>query len=155
MASVTARIERMPYETHLSTTSQVIVVDEPLEVGGQDRGMRPGELLAGSLASCTAITLRMYADRKGWPLDSIVAHVDYTHDTLEKRSQFTMKIILNGDLTSEQRLRLLEIADRCPVHRVLENPVDFETILVDAPHFHESSSTDASRSLNENTPLQP
>lgn len=131
MVTITARIERTAYETHLSTDSQVVVVDEPAEVGGQDRGMRPGELLAGSLASCTVITLRMYADRKGWPLDSVVAHVNYTSDPETKRSRFTMQLILNGDLTAGQRARLLEMADRCPVHRALQNPIDFETVLVE------------------------
>ncbi len=131
MATITARIERTPYETHLSTDSQVVVVDEPFEVGGQDRGMRPGELLAGSLASCTVITLRMYADRKGWPLDSVVAHVDFMRDDETNRSLFTMRLILNGDLTDEQRRRLLEMADRCPVHRALQSPIDFQTLLVE------------------------
>ena len=131
MATITARIERTPYETHLSTDSQVIVVDEPVEAGGQDRGMLPGELLAGSLAACTVITLRMYADRKGLPLDSVVAHVEYSHDAVAKRSLFSMKLILNGDLNPEQRARLLEIADRCPVHKTLQNPIDFETVLVE------------------------
>lgn len=130
MTTVTARIERTPYETHLSTNSQVVVADEPIDVGGQDRGMRPGELLAGSLAACTVITLRMYADRKGWPLDSAVAHVDYQHDPATQRTLFTMKLILNGDLDEEQRMRLLEIADRCPIHRMLQNPIDFETVLI-------------------------
>lgn len=134
MATITARIERTPYETHLSTSSQVIVVDEPTEAGGQDRGMKPGELLAGSLASCTVITLRMYANRKGWPLDSAVAHVDYTHDPVSQRTQFVMKLILTGDLDSEQRARLLEIADRCPIHRALSNPIDFETTLIENTH---------------------
>lgn len=132
MVTITARIERTPYETHLSTDSQVVVVDEPADVGGQDRGMRPGELLAGSLASCTVITLRMYADRKGWPLESVVAHVTYTGDPETKRSCFTMQLILNGDLTADQRARLLEMADRCPVHRALQNPIDFETILIES-----------------------
>lgn len=131
MPTITARIERTPYETHLSTSSQVIVVDEPADVGGQDRGMRPGELLAGSLAACTVITLRMYADRKGWPLDSAVVHVDYSRDDQANRSRFTMRLILNGSLNREQRDRLLEMADRCPIHRTLQNPIDFETILVD------------------------
>ncbi|GAB2592515.1 OsmC family protein [Spirosoma areae] len=131
MPTITARIERTPYETHLSTGSQVIVVDEPADVGGQDRGMRPGELLAGSLAACTVITLRMYADRKSWPLASVVAHVDYTHDAKANRSLFAVKLILTGDLSDDQRGRLLEIADRCPVHRALRNPIDFETTLVD------------------------
>ena len=130
MATITAHIERTPYETHLSTESQVVVVDEPADVGGQDRGMRPGELLAGSLAACTVITLRMYADRKDWPLDSVVVHVDYSSDPETKRSLFTMKLILNGDLSADQRARLLEMADRCPIHRTLQNPIDFETILI-------------------------
>lgn len=131
MATISARLERTPYETHLWTDSQVIVVDEPIDVGGQDRGMRPGELLAGSVASCTIITVRMYADRKGWPLDSVVAHVDYTSDPATKRSLFKLRLILNGELNDEQRARLLEIADRCPIHRALQNPIDFETTLVE------------------------
>lgn len=141
MTTITARIERTPYETHLSTDSQVIVADEPFEAGGQNRGMGPGELLAGSLASCTVITLRMYADRKNWPLDSAVAHVSYAYDPLTQRSLFSMKLILNGNLNEAQRARLLEIADRCPVHRTLQNPVDFETILVeDTSLTHPSGS---------------
>lgn len=140
MATVTARIERTPYETHLSTSSQVIVVDEPLDVGGQDRGMQPGELLAGSLAACTVITLRMYADRKGWPLESAVVHVDYTSDPATKRSRFTMQLILNGSLDEDQRTRLLEMADRCPIHRALQNPIDFETILVGETFVNHQSS---------------
>lgn len=95
--------------------------------------MRPGELLAGSLASCTVITLRMYADRKGWPVDSIVAHVDYTYNSQQNRSTFTTRLILNGDLDDDQRARMLEMADRCPVHKALENPSAFETVLVADP----------------------
>ncbi|GAB3884183.1 OsmC family protein [Spirosoma agri] len=131
MATITARIERTSYETHLSTSSQVIVVDEPHDVGGQDRGMHPGELLAGALASCTVITVRMYADRKELPLDSVVAHVDYTYDPAQKQALFSTKLILNGDLSEEQRIRLFEIADRCPIHKALANPSTFETTLVD------------------------
>ncbi len=140
MATITARIGRTPYETHLWTDSQVVVVDEPVDVGGQDRGMRPGELLAGSLASCTIITLRMYADRKVWPLDSVVAHVDYTSDPVAKRSRFTIRLILNGDLSDEQRARLLEMADRCPLHRALQNPIDFETTLVEDVYSADDSA---------------
>lgn len=140
MAIVTARIERTPYETHLSTDSQVVVADEPIDMGGQDRGMRPGELLAGSLATCTVMTLRMYADRKGWPLDSAVAHVEYSNDPITKRSLFVLKLILNGSLTDEQRERLLEMADRCPVHRALQNPIDFETILIEDAGIRDTSS---------------
>ncbi|QJD79930.1 OsmC family protein [Spirosoma rhododendri] len=129
MPIITARIERTPYETHLTTGTQVIVSDEPTDVGGQDRGMKPGELLAGSLAACTAITLRMYADRKAWPLDTAVVHVDYSHDREHKRSRFEVQLVLTGDLTDEQRMRLLEIADKCPIHQVLEHPAEFSTTL--------------------------
>ncbi len=140
MATVTARIERTPYQTHLTTGTQVIVADEPADVGGGDKGMKPGELLAGSLAACTVMTLRMYADRKNWPLDSAVVHIDYTHDPVAKRSLFSIQLILNGDLDQEQRARLLEIADRCPIHRVLQRPIDFDTILVDDARLGASSS---------------
>jgi putative redox protein len=129
--TVTARIEQTPYETHISTDNQVIVADEPTDVGGGDRGMKPGDLLAASLGACTVMTLRMYADRKKWPLTSAVAHVDLEGDPLAKRTHFRVRLVLTGNLTPDQRTRLLEIADHCPIHRILENPIDFSTILVD------------------------
>ncbi|RIV24845.1 OsmC family peroxiredoxin [Fibrisoma montanum] len=131
MSTVTARIERTPYETHISGETQVIVADEPFDVGGLDRGMRPTELLCSALASCIVITLRMYADRKGWPLESAVAHVGYARDVESNRSLFTTQLILNGDLSEDQRLRLREIADRCPIHKALKNPIDFDTVLIE------------------------
>lgn len=130
MPTISARIERTPYETHITTPTQVVVSDEPTAVGGQERGMKPGELLAGSLAACTVITLRMYADRKEWPLDAAVAHVDYSHDRDQKRSRFDLQLVLTGDLSEEQRERLLEIAEKCPIHQVLEHPAEFHTTLV-------------------------
>ena len=129
--TVTAHIQQTPYETHVSTDNQVIVADEPAEVGGRDRGMKPSDLLAASLGTCTVITLRMYADRKGWPLKSAVAHVDLENDSVAKRAHFRIRLVLNGNLTDDQRARLLDIADRCPIHRMLENPIDFSTVLVD------------------------
>ena len=129
--TVTARIEQTPYQTHISTDTQVIVADEPQDVGGGDRGMKPTDLLAASLGACTVITLRMYADRKGWPMTSAVAHVDLENDLQAKHAHFRLRLVLNGDLTTDQRARLLEIADRCPIHRMLENTLDFSTTLVD------------------------
>lgn len=135
MSTVTARIERSPYETHLSTDTNVIVADEPEEVGGGNRGMKPGDLLAGALGACTVMTLRMYADRKGWPLDAAVAHVDWERDpdcgeaVDGPCSQFTVRLVLTGNLTDEQRDRLREIADRCPIHRTLEQPIVIKTTL--------------------------
>ncbi|MCQ0092011.1 bifunctional alpha/beta hydrolase/OsmC family protein [Roseovarius sp. M141] len=104
------------------------VADEPLAYGGTDRGMSPYGFLSAGLGACTSMTIRMYARRKGWPLDHV--RVDVCHDKVHaqdadtpspaKVDQFTRVIYLDGDLTSDQRERLLEIADKCPVHRTLE-----------------------------------
>lgn len=104
------------------------LADEPVAYGGTDRGMSPYGFLASGLGACTSMTIRMYARRKGWPLDHV--SVDVTHEkvhaqdaaagTPAKIDSFTRVIKLTGDLTEDQRLRLLEIADKCPVHRTLE-----------------------------------
>ncbi len=104
------------------------VADEPLAYGGTDRGMSPYGFLAAGLGACTSMTIRMYARRKEWPLDHV--RVDVCHDKVHaqdagtagpaKIDQFTRVVYLEGDLTDEQRDRLLEIADRCPVHRTME-----------------------------------
>lgn len=104
------------------------LADEPLAYGGSNRGMSPYGFVSAGLGACTSMTLRMYARRKGWPLDSI--SVDISHDKVHaqdalpsgpaKIDQFTRKIRLCGPLSDEQRAKLLEIADKCPVHRTLE-----------------------------------
>lgn len=119
--------------------------DEPREAGGSDAGPSPYELLAAALASCTAMTLRMYAERKGWAVGRI--HVAVRHMKIHARDcadcatregwidRFERVIEIEGALPLEQRTRLLEIADRCPVHRTLTGEVRIETRLVggDAP----------------------
>ncbi len=104
------------------------VADEPLAYGGTDRGMSPYGFLSAGLGACTSMTIRMYARRKEWPLAHV--HVDVCHDkvhaqdasgvTPEKIDRFIRTVYLEGDLDKDQRARLLEIADRCPVHRTLE-----------------------------------
>ncbi|WP_412554558.1 alpha/beta fold hydrolase [Shimia sp. MIT1388] len=104
------------------------LADEPLAYGGSNRGMTPYGFLSAGLGACTSMTIRMYARRKNWPLDHV--WVDVCHDKIhaadaeapagQKVDQFRRKIHLEGALTQEQRARLLEIADRCPVHRTLE-----------------------------------
>ncbi|WP_297767904.1 OsmC family protein [uncultured Roseovarius sp.] len=105
-----------------------VLADEPVAYGGSDRGMSPYGFLAAGLGACTSMTIRMYARRKGWPLDHV--SVDVSHDKVHaqdadsrgeaKADEFTRVIRLEGDLSAEQRDRLLEIADKCPVHRTLE-----------------------------------
>ena len=116
-----------------------IRADEPESHGGADRGMTPYQLLAAALGACTSITLRMYARRKGWPLEHVT--VDVTHDRMhaqdapgggaERVDRFHRRIALRGPLDAAQRLRLREIADRCPVHRTLERGAAVETVLAD------------------------
>ncbi len=134
--TVTAHIERTLFETHIWTDSNVIVADEPREAGGQGRGMNPFDLLQSALAGCTVMTLRMYADRKGWPLESVAAHVHWVDATdngmmATTRSQFTISLNLVGPLSPEQRQRLLELAERCPIHRLLTNPIAIATNLIE------------------------
>lgn len=104
-----------------------VLADEPEAYGGTNRGMSPYGFLSAGLGACTSMTIRMYARRKGWPLDHV--SVDVTHDKVHaqdaeagasKVDTFIRQISLTGDLSEDQRARLLEIADKCPVHRTLE-----------------------------------
>ena len=115
------------------------LADEPKAYGGTNRGMSPYGFLAAGLGACTSMTLRMYARRKGWSLTHV--SVDVSHDKVHAQDAETSKevridtfrreIRLEGDMTVEQRQRLLEIADKCPVHRTLEHGARVETILLD------------------------
>ncbi|MCV2395970.1 OsmC family protein [Actinotalea sp. M2MS4P-6] len=111
--------------------------DEPLDAGGDDAGPAPYDLLGAALGACISMTLRMYADRKGWPVEAIGVLVGREKVSVEvdgaptMRDRFTCTLRLAGDLSDEQRARLAEIADRCPVHRTLERGALFETRLAD------------------------
>ncbi|MCV9388301.1 bifunctional alpha/beta hydrolase/OsmC family protein [Reichenbachiella ulvae] len=110
--------------------------DEPEDVGGNDYGPDPYELLLSSLGACTVMTLRMYADRKKWELEEVKVHLNHEKDypknceNCDEKSridQITRKIELKGNLSEEQKKRLIEIANRCPVHRTLHSPVEVYT----------------------------
>jgi putative redox protein len=103
-----------------------IVVDEPPAAGGTDTGPSPTRLVAAGLASCVAVTMEMYAGRKGWDIGAVEVEVDVEYEGFAPRS-FTVTPHLPSSLSEEQRRRLLEIARRCPVHRALaeETPVAF------------------------------
>jgi len=103
-----------------------LITDEPVEEGGQDSGPSPLELLAASLASCTAITMEMYAQRKGWDIGDVVVNVDYEPAQRGSPTKFDMVVTLPKELPDEQRERLMQIAAKCPVHRTLEGEVMFE-----------------------------
>jgi putative redox protein len=111
------RIGGLAHEVELEGGHELIV-DEPPDRGGTDTGPRPTQLLAASLAGCTAITVEMYAERKGWDVGPIEVSVEMGYDG-PVPSSFDVQMSLPGELDEEQRRRLLVIATRCPVHRVL------------------------------------
>jgi putative redox protein len=101
-------------------------VDEPQETGGDDTGPSPQELLAASLASCTAVTMEMYAARKGWDVGEVTVDVDYEPAHRGSPTRFAMTVSLPKELPEDQRERLMQIAAKCPVHRTLEGEVMFD-----------------------------
>jgi putative redox protein len=106
-----------------------VTADEPREHGGEDSGPSPQELLAASLASCTAITMEMYADRKGWDVGEITVEVEYEPAQRGSPTRFVMNVEMPKEVSEEQRERLMQIAAKCPVHRALEGEVMFEETL--------------------------
>ena len=129
------------YRTELLANGHSLVADEPESLGGTNAGPTPYDLLAAALASCTSITLRMYADRKEWPVTGIVVRVRHTKvhpddvreedaDTVRKIDRLDREIELQGDLNQSQRDRMLKIANMCPVHRTLEGEIEVTTAMV-------------------------
>lgn len=123
------------YTTLVKAGKHYITADEPEDVGGNDYGPSPYELLSASLATCTAMTLRMYANRKKLPVNEVKVHVNHTkrhgEDSVntERIDHFERLVELAGNLTEDQRNRLLEIANKCPVHKTLEGEITVDTRL--------------------------
>jgi putative redox protein len=126
MTTITVRSVQ-GYQQEIIAGDHILFADEPIDVGGDDTGPNPYELLLGALGACTAITMRMYATRKQWPLESIEIELTHSRDYAKdcetcaesdvKLDRITRRIELRGELDDSQRERLLEIARRCPVHR--------------------------------------
>lgn len=121
---VAKRIEGLAHEIDLGE-NRTIVVDEPAEDGGTDTGPRPSQLLASSLAGCTAITIELYAQRKGWDVDGLEVAVDMSSaggpDSHASPTHFAVEVGLPEGLDDEQRRKLMVIAEKCPVHKLLEH----------------------------------
>ena len=111
------------------TQDAAFLIDEPTDVGGLGSGPNPYDLLAAALGACKAMTMRLYADRKGWPLARVQVSVRHARASLEARDRFECTVEMEGPLDDAQRTRLLEIADHCPVHRTLDRGSDVATRL--------------------------
>lgn len=118
----TASIVTTNYRVKLQNGRQEFSADEPKDKGGGDTAPEPDELLEASLASCTAITLRMYADRKQWPVAEV--QVTVTIERRDNKTVFKRSIIINGNIDEEQRQRLLQIAKACPVSKTLLGEIE-------------------------------
>jgi putative redox protein len=106
------------------------VADEPVEIGGLGLGPSPHDLVSAGLAACTTMTMRLYAKRKGWAVGPVHVAVSHRRDPeATPADHFTRRITLTGDLDEEKRSRLLEIANKCPIHKLLTTGVTVETIL--------------------------
>ena len=137
--TVSARIGPTGYRVEIDAGRHSIIADEPNEAGGTDEGLTPYDLILASLGACTAMTLRMYADRKKWPLEGVVVRLHHgrSHAADEQQcenrpvrlDQIERTLEITGPLTHDQRVKLAEIAERCPVHRTLDAGVRITTRL--------------------------
>jgi putative redox protein len=139
MRKVKAVSSKKPYAVEITTDQHHWNADEPPDRGGGDIGPSPNELLLSAVGACMAITARMYAERKGWPLDLVQVELDYSRvraeecDDCETEKGFVsvlqIDFSLQGDLDEAQKQRVLEIAGRCPVKRTLEGEVKVKSRL--------------------------
>lgn len=125
MEHLQATIAKDTYKTVVQTVNHTFLADEPQDKGGTDLAVNPLELVIGGLASCTVITLRMYINRKGWDIDEINVQIAY-----ESNGEKAKRILsVSGeDVNEDVKKRLLLIANKCPVHKLLEKSIEIETV---------------------------
>jgi putative redox protein len=126
MKAIARRVGRQGLKHTVEVGAHRVTADEPHDHGGTDGGPSPQELLAASLASCSAATMEMYATRRGWDIGEVVVEVDYEPAQRGSPTRFTMAVQLPKELPEEQREKLMQILAKCPVHRTLEGEVCFE-----------------------------
>src|SRR6516162_8238655 len=126
MKAIARRTTRTAFTHRIDVRQHRLTADEPTEHGGDDEGPSPQEMLAASLASCTAVTMEMYAKRKGWDLGTVEVKVEYTPAERGCPTRFKLALRLPPGLSEEQIERLGVIAAKCPVHRTLDGEVMFD-----------------------------
>jgi putative redox protein len=125
LASVSGKGEAAKYRVRIAAGKNEVIADEPVEKGGGDTGMSPYQLLLSSLAACTAITVRMYAERKGWDTGEIA--VDVAFETEKGDTKITRKLTFAKTLGDAEHERLIAVANACPVHKVLTGKIAVAT----------------------------
>ena len=138
---ITASLDRTnQFTTYLNMGNHQAIADEPNEVGGNDLGPTPYQYVGGGLAACTALTIEMYAKRKNWELTNVTVQVDYSRNYIidcedcenpnAKIETFLLEVKLEGNLTAIQKERLMQIGEKCPVHKTLQNEVQILSTLI-------------------------
>ena len=128
MREATVRTKQGKFQQDIEIGKHRFVGDEPAESGGEDAGPAPHDFLLAALGTCTSMTVKLYADRKGWPLKSVEVKLSQAKENdvhVIKRH-----IHFEGDLSEEQRVRLLEIAGKCPVHKTLSGEIRIDSDLI-------------------------
>lgn len=120
------------YQVEARVGDAAFLIDEPLAAGGLGSGPNPYNLLSAALGACKTMTIRLYANRKGWPLQHVEVAVRHKRPDLQARDVFEVDVTLEGVLDDAQRARLLEIAERCPVNMTLSRGADVKTLLLPA-----------------------
>ena len=127
---LTAVLDSGNYATTINHGDHEIKSYEPIDRGGLNKGLTPKQLLASSLASCTTITLKMYADRKGWKIDRISIHINYLTAYDKENPHLTSTIKIDGELDNKEMDRMMVIAQKCPVHKLLSRSISIHTTLI-------------------------
>jgi len=128
MAKIASSIKEELYRIEIKSPSgNVVIADEPVEKGGKDAGFSPKELLASAVAACTSATVKIYEDRKGWDLKELKTGVELEFIKEENKTVINRKLELIGNLDETQKSRLMAIANACPVHKMLSNPIEINS----------------------------
>jgi putative redox protein len=130
MAKVRGSIQNRNYKTILQHHSHQIVADEPTSLGGEDKGMSPTALLASSLSACSCITMKMYANRKGWEINDILVEVHVKIDIKTGDTYIVKHIKIDAPISNDDKSRLFKISSACPIHKLLAKSTNIESILV-------------------------
>ncbi len=127
-----AHIGRDHYKVTINAGKNVLIADEGEDNGGKGEGLNPHELFLASLGACTCATVRMYADRKQMNLDEVKVNLSLDRDEEKNVTHIIRQLEFVGNLTVQERTRLLEIANKCPIHKTLSNPISIATSMLES-----------------------